>query len=1139
MISSAGQANRARTEADFGALLRCGASVAAICAFAAAAPAMAQTAPTVAQTGPTAAQTGPASGAGTAGGTTTTNSQDNATTPAPAPSDEGAIVVTGIRQSLANAQTIKRNSDTVVDAITAQDIGALPDRSVTEALQRVPGVAMNRFAGSNDPDHFSVEGSGVVVRGLNFVRSEFNGRDTFSVGVGGQAINFSDVPAELLGSVEVYKNTTAEMIEGGLAGTVNLNTRKPFDGKPGFHVAFDVEGNYSDFAKKWSPVGSILISDTFDTGIGRFGILADFSYSQVYSRADGIRISNFQTRDAQIAPASNSNAPICRNPLPSNTDVQHLPPGGSCSFTGAAGADGFADLLPLAYAPIGGQFTSENFNRERTGVALAAQWESLDRRALLTAQFLRTDSTNRWGEHTFETGSDLSDYNTYPAGCQQNGNNPQDGPRAQCPVGSLQNYTYDANNVFEKGIITYPGTGWRTADSGSSTTRVSTGGQQQSFNDRQVDEKSIVSDYGLNFKFNPNEHWQINLDGDYTRARHTELDMSVSGSTFADQNVDLTGKIPVVTPLKPLTLSATWAAPNPTMKSETNAQYFADPQFTFWRNAMDHIEDSSGTEWAFQGDVAYKFDPDSFLKRIKFGARYADREETVRYTTYNWGVLSEVWDGAGPAVFMDQTGHASLYTDPNFFRGATPGPPAANYYNGDLIQGYNTASAFFEGINKQWQALGGSQGWVPLAQRAGVVAGTPFLPSEIEPVGMRTDDGYVELSFGRDEPLFGGIRLEGNVGLRYVRDKIQSSGFIGAPTQQAIGVNQTFAQRCPPPVAPAGSPPGTPPPAVTGVCLLGAAGYAQLQQFANGAVAPDTAVNQYHYFLPSLNLKLGLSRDMLIRFAASRVLTRPDMADLRDFLQLGFNGVAVTAQTGNPFLRPAVADQFDLTFEWYFARVGSLTVDAFYKRIKNFFFSSIINKTITNNGVTEQLQLRGPANAPNTGNIKGVEVAYQQTFDFLPGFLSGFGVSANYTYLQSKGIKNSFLNGGVADNTAPTGVAGNLPLEQLSKHNVNLVGFYEKGPISLRVAYNWRSKFLLTAADVIIPYFPIYNAASGSLDASIFINLNKNLKIGVQGSNLTNTVTKTLQQFTTSGMLAPRSYFMNDRRFSFILRGNF
>ncbi|RYG75162.1 MAG: TonB-dependent receptor, partial [Alphaproteobacteria bacterium] len=88
------------------------------------------------------------------------------------------IVVTGIRASLRGAQQIKQRSDVFVDAITSEDIGALPDRSVTEALQRVPGVSINRFSGANDPDHFSVEGSGVVIRGLNYVRSELNGRDT-------------------------------------------------------------------------------------------------------------------------------------------------------------------------------------------------------------------------------------------------------------------------------------------------------------------------------------------------------------------------------------------------------------------------------------------------------------------------------------------------------------------------------------------------------------------------------------------------------------------------------------------------------------------------------------------------------------------------------------------------------------------------------------------------------------------------------------------------------------------------------------------------------------------------------------------------------------------------------------------------
>jgi TonB-dependent receptor len=233
---------------DVGRVLKSGASVLALCVMAAAAPAFAQDAPAA-------------------------SAQDQT---APETKDNAAIVVTGIRGSLANSQNIKKNSDTVVDAITAQDIGALPDRSVTEALQRVPGVAMNRFAGSNDPDHFSVEGSGVVVRGLSFVRSEFNGRDTFSTGVYGQAINFSDVPAELLGSVEVYKNATAEMIEGGLSGTVNLNSRVPFQNK-GFHLSLDYEENYGDMKKEWSPTLSILASGTWDTGIGTFGLLGNLS----------------------------------------------------------------------------------------------------------------------------------------------------------------------------------------------------------------------------------------------------------------------------------------------------------------------------------------------------------------------------------------------------------------------------------------------------------------------------------------------------------------------------------------------------------------------------------------------------------------------------------------------------------------------------------------------------------------------------------------------------------------------------------------------------------------------------------------------------------------------------------------------
>ncbi len=1136
------RASRGNRGSATGVALRCGASLLALGGAIATLPAWAQDAPAT-QSGTDTDQAAAASGG-------------------------NEIVVTGIRESLANAQAIKRNSDTIVDAITASDIGALPDRSVTEALQRVPGVAINRFAGSNDPDHFSVEGSGVVVRGLNFVRSEFNGRDAFSAGVGGQSLNFADVPSELLGSVEVYKNVTAAMIEGGLAGTVNLNTRKPFDNR-GFHLGFDAEANYGDFEKKWSPTASLLISNTWDTGIGTFGLLGDVSYSRVRSRADGIQVTNFQTRDNTEVPyQSGQGVLVCRNPLPGNSDDFTLPPqqtdasgnvtNAPCGATGVAGADGNADFMPLAYAPIGGQFRSQDFDRKRDGVAVAGQWESLDKSVVATAQFIRSHTTNSWGEHTFETAPDLSEYNTYPAGCLQNDRGPlyngNGTTRAECPVGSFDNYQYDENGLFESGYITLPGSGWRTANSGSADSFIPTGGIQQSLSRRQVKEENTVNDFGMNLKILPADRWEIQLDGNYTHSEHDVLDMSTFGSTFADQEIDLTGDLPVVIPHKPLTLAAAWATPNAELASNTDAEYFANRNVQFWRAAMDHAEHSTGREYAFKADVGYDLSDDAFLKQLKFGARYADRDQTVRYSQYNWGVLSEVWGGTPVSLAQSGSAQADFYGFSNFFRGATPGPIGGYYYNGDLIKDYEGAGNFLKGIASTWHntnGAGSANDWEPLAERADAIPGSMFRPNEIQRVKQQDVNAYLMVNFGGRDTMLGSVSVSGNAGVRFVHTDLYSFGATRIPNQGDLGVANGYEVidpvtgddigRCAPGV-PQGAPVGTPARRPGGVCNLGPDGYALLQQFSgvNSQIVPNQSRHGYTYWLPSLNLKFGLTSNLQLRFAASKVLTRPESSYVRSYLDLSVDGNGnLVANVGNPFLNPATAWQFDLTAEWYFSRVGSLTADVFYKDVKNFFYQATGSLPISNNGITFPAQTRGPANYDGHGKIKGFEVAYQQTLDFLPGLLSGFGVNANYSYVQSSGLPNTFLNTGQAVNVGSI-KPGNLPLEGLSKHNVNATLFYEKGPISLRAAYNWRSKFLLTAADVIFPYTSIFQDASGQLDASAFINLNKWLKVGVQGVNLTNEVTKTLQAYKGDpNALAPRSYFMNDRRFSFIIRGNF
>ncbi len=150
------------------------------------------------------------------------------------------------------------------------------------------GVTVTRFAASGDTTHFSAEPSGVVIRGLPQVRSEFNGRDSFNAN-SSRGLSFGDVSPELMAGVDTYKNATAEMIEGGIAGTVNLRTHVPFDSE-GFVAAFSAELGYGDLAEETKPSGSLLISNRWDTGIGEFGLMANAAYSDVVTESQGVQI---------------------------------------------------------------------------------------------------------------------------------------------------------------------------------------------------------------------------------------------------------------------------------------------------------------------------------------------------------------------------------------------------------------------------------------------------------------------------------------------------------------------------------------------------------------------------------------------------------------------------------------------------------------------------------------------------------------------------------------------------------------------------------------------------------------------------------------------------------------------------------
>jgi TonB-dependent receptor len=183
---------------------------------------------------------------------------------------DGEIVVTGIRGSLAGAQDIKREAVAVVDSIVAEDIGKLPDNAVSDALQRVTGIQVQRGAG---------EANTVLIRGLPNVTSYINGRETFT-GTG-RGVALQDIPAELVTGIDVYKTATPDLIEGGVAGRIDIRLRRPLDFGKGVTVAGSARALYSDKREKWSYIASGLLSGRWETASGQeFGILLGASYNK-------------------------------------------------------------------------------------------------------------------------------------------------------------------------------------------------------------------------------------------------------------------------------------------------------------------------------------------------------------------------------------------------------------------------------------------------------------------------------------------------------------------------------------------------------------------------------------------------------------------------------------------------------------------------------------------------------------------------------------------------------------------------------------------------------------------------------------------------------------------------------------------
>lgn len=1055
------------------------------------------------------------------------------------------VIVTGVRANLQSAQEIKRNADTVVDSISADDIGSLPDRSVLEAMQRVPGVSIERFASANDPDHFSTEGSGAVIRGMNATRSEFNGRDSFTAN-SGRGLSFQDVPPELMGGVDIYKNQTADMIEGGIGGTVSLRTRKPFDSDSRV-IAISADYSYGDMAKDWTPTVSALYSDRWDTDAGEFGVLINIADSSLTGMSNGIQSDAYVKYDASVL----------------------------------AGAERFVgtDGKGTVWMPNGSNALMKTDERDRQGYAAAFQWKNTDETVLGTFQYMRSDAELSWTEYAIK----------YQGGYYDEGSK-TDVRRTRPLEGTA--FSFDDDGIFTAGTLT-DSDGWRSADGntnriprawGDDPVNIPQWGHIFSTDTRYKSTRTLVDDYSFNLKFTPNDNWEYSLDLQYIDANTDDDDVTVMLATHAMQDYDTRGSTPSLTLIEPWNGFRTnnpdlYATGFPGFSGDQagDSNYFQDPTSYFWQSALDHYERSEGDSLASRIDIKHTLD-DNFITSISGGLRLAEREQTVRSSIYNWGALGPRWQSDIYWADLEKVSNQQ-YTEvdwSDFHRGGVLTIPG----NGML---HPSPSLVKDVINGR-ELLADAGSFIPANKRPGTT--DYFTPSEVFVTKETNEAAYVKVDFGSDDYA---LRFSGNLGLRYVRLERDALGSVQYPD---LIPDSTAPSNITLPLTAAAVETWT---AQASQALFDQGGYADLaaartallalpeskwvsdpnnflsndeRGFGNNAFTVQGANSTYSATLPSLNLKVELTDDLITRFAVAKAIALPDMeavknqANLsslalnieqpeRDPLNPSAGGGIIGAEvagwrgsSGNPGLKPMESTQFDASLEWYFASVGSLTTTLFYKDLSNFFVYGTFARDFTNpvSGVTQTVEVEGTRNGGD-GTMQGFEVAYQQFYDMLPAPWDGLGLQVNYTYIDANGVPNGGdgSSDGFAGTPTDTGARvdlDNVPLQGQSKDTFNVVAMYDKNDWSLRLAYNWRSKYLLTTRDVISKY-PLWNDASGFLDGSAFYNINDNVTVGLQLTNIANTQTKTIMILDGKGAEAGRSWFVNDRRAALILKANF
>ena len=960
--------------------------------------------------------------------------------------DIEVITVQGIRASVVASMNAKRHAESIVESITATDIGKLPDITIADTLQRVTGVQIQRSAG---------EGAQVNIRGLSQVTTLINGEQFISAGsITGLTPDFSDIPAELLGGVDVFKSVEANLMNGGISGTIDLKSRRPM--------------NLEDDG--WSFVTSAEASD---------GSFTDDTGKKVTGFA-GFKSEDFGV----IVTATKSEATLANYRYGMWGDFWQ-------GFVDDIDDDGVNEEV---FGNIDYGITNKTATRDRTGLSTTVQY-FLNDNVEIIADVFYTKMTNydlanglvidnNWsksqgyinpieyinrGSSVGGSGRDLITPTVYEIHA----------PRIKSNGEAISSERESLNINLQANI--------NFSDNFSGTFRYIHG---EASNDVM---KNFVDAYATSGE-QSGVNRTTNIDGE-----RAPVNPGGMGPEDVVVLVDTTGKHP------------SFAFPSGLGHDISN--------YSLVSTFSEYNSDDESDLDAFRFDGKYEFE-DGFgfidSASIDFGTRYGV-----------WKVSSQNYDLAAPVTALNRNGEEeTAYAKWKDISG-----PIST--GGDTIQASMPVS--FEHLY--------GLGYVTEVSDFGP-ANTYVYDGGYDSISAAPQGYYfIDTNMMKDVLGFQNTLYPGNVRANRwnntyeVEDKsltsyiqLNVSGELGFPFTANLGVQAVNRERN-----------------ITsyntqtnaGTLEVGRVEYKSILGVPDPRVGKTVTSNETLDFLPRFNLSVDLTDELKFRLSYTENLTQLDASALgagssttfvaHPTLDNVFSATQVNT-AGNPDLKPWSSTNYDASIEWYFNEQGLLNFGLYKIDIDSFPVShqakiygiADTDGVVRNDGLEHFTSTNGAG-----GTLEGFEIGYQQAYDFLPGFLSGLGANVNYTWTDGDGGNTDFYG----NSTIVPGI---------SEDQTNIILWYEKYGLEVRLAYNYRSDryiqtkiFDSTAEGA--NRVALYVKPTEFVDLSISYDINENLEVYLLGQNITEEFESSYAQW--EDVTVSQNIF--ESRYSLGLRGRF